>query len=69
MNCTKYNDPISYNAPIPYNGVCVAPLVPPSHGAVGGYAYPPLRKKKKKKENEEDEVIAMMLAEFLEDDN
>lgn len=69
MNCTKYNDPIPYNAPIPYNGICVTPPVPPSHFPVGGYAYPPPRKKKKKPENEEDEVIAIMLAEFLEDDN
>lgn len=70
MNCTKYDNPIPYNASILYNGVCVIPPTPTPAFQGGGYAYPvPLRKKKKKKENEEDEVIAMMLAEFLEDEN
>lgn len=67
MNCTKYNDPISYNAPIPYNGVCVTPPVPTSQFRGGGYAYVPPRKKKKEL-NEEDEVIALMLAEFMDDE-
>lgn len=69
MNCTKYDDPISYNAPILYNGVCVTPPVPTPGFRGGGYAYPSPRKKKKKEPNEEDEVIAIMLAEFMDDDD
>lgn len=68
MNCTKYDDPIAYNALIPYNGICVTPPSPVTRFTGGGYAYPPPRKKKKKEPSEEDEVIAIMLADFMEDD-
>lgn len=68
---TNYNDPaFLYNAAIPYNGVVVPPTpTPTKHFVGGGYAYPPQFPRKKKKEpNEEDEVIAIMLAEFMEDE-
>lgn len=34
--CTLYDDPISYNAPINYNGECVSPPVPPVGNPRGG---------------------------------
>lgn len=65
---TGYNEALNYNASIPYNGT-VTPPAPTRPMSVGGYAYPPqFPRKKKKKENEEDEVLAIILAEFMEDD-
>lgn len=67
MSCTTYDDLLAYNAPIAYNGVCTTPPSPQPIPVAMGWGLP-LRKKKRKPESEEDEVIAIMLAEFLEDD-
>jgi hypothetical protein len=61
MDCTNYNEAINYNAPIPYNGVCVSPVTTVVAG--GHYNYVKPRRK-----DDDDLAMALMALELLDDD-
>lgn len=64
--CTLYDDPIPYNAPINYNGVCVTPPSGGGGGPLHGFEPTPWVAFPKK---EEDEAVALILSQILVDED
>ena len=61
-DCTGYNEAINYNAPIPYNGVCVSPT--PTTPVVGGYV---LHDYHRKREDLDEIGLIISLLELSDD--
>lgn len=61
MTCTLYDDPIGYNAPIAYNGVCVSPNPPVPGGGFSDFFAVPFP-------DDDEEGLMIALLGLLEDD-
>jgi hypothetical protein len=59
-DCTNYNEAISYNAPINYNGVCVSPVTTVVSGGRWNYQKP-------RDMSDDDFAIVLMTLELMDD--
>lgn len=65
MTCINYNDSISYNSFMPYNGQCISPPTPPSNIA-GGFVNHPYHRKKIYADD--DFAIVLSILELLDEE-
>lgn len=62
MTCTLYDEGISYDAPINYNGVCTSPPAPTGNPKGGGTiinVYEHIDPYERKRRREDDEILIL----------